>query len=100
MAQPTRTPKDDDKSEDTFYETMPATIHPYGLGGDTMSDDEPEHELSDRDRLTVDGTKATAIVTLILTALVTIGLALLFMRGLDIIQGTSPAQPSIQTTTF
>jgi hypothetical protein len=96
MAQPKRSTKD----EDTFYEAMPATARNYGLGGNTVIEHEEEAELSDHDHLTVDDTKTTAVVTLILTALVTIGLALLFMRGLDIIQGTAPAPSSTHTVNF
>ncbi len=93
MTQRKRNSKDAPK-DDTFYEAMPATARPYGFGGDMAAEEEPVEELSDRNQLTVDDTKTTAIVTLILTGLVAIGLALLFMRGLDTIRGVNP-----QTTT-
>jgi hypothetical protein len=95
MAQRKRTPQNDD----TFYEAMPATARSFGYGGDMVEDEAPLEEVTDRHELTIDDTKTTAIVTLILTGLVAIGVALLFMRGLDIIKSATPERPANSITT-
>ena len=87
------------RDQDMFYEAMPATADQYRYApDDTYDEPEPSpQELTDRERLTVDDTKMTAIVTLILTALVALGLALLFLRGLETIKSAAPVPNSSNT---
>jgi hypothetical protein len=70
------------EEQDNFYEAMPATADQFRTW---ESAEEPD--LPDQKQLTIDDTKTTAIITLILTAVVAVGLALLFLRGLEIIKG-------------
>jgi hypothetical protein len=89
MREPREAPeKEPQKEEETFYEAMPMAADARYRFSDV--EEAPEPELSDRDHLTIDETKTTAIVTLILTALVAVGLALLIWRGLDTIKGVNP----------
>jgi hypothetical protein len=96
MAKPQPTPEKEprEEEEESFYEAMPMAGTGYRFHDVEPADTEiqTEAEASDRDRLTIDETKTTAIVTLILTALVAIGLALLIWRGLDTIKGVNPSQ--------
>jgi hypothetical protein len=89
-----RRPKHDE--DDNFYEAIGAapSMGTWAVPEDSDDIDEPVAELSDRNQLTIDDTKTTAIVTLILTAVVAIGLVLLFIRGLELIKGATPQPPT------
>jgi hypothetical protein len=88
-----RTTKRDE--QDNFYEAMPATADQFRTW--ESAEEVPQPELSDKEQLTIDDTKTTAIITLILTAVVAVGLALLFLRGLEIIKGAAPAGSGTNT---
>lgn len=90
MARTTRKPAE----HDNFYEAMPATAD--SLRTWDSAEDEPV-DLPDKEQLTIDDSKTTAIITLVLTAVVAVGLALLFLRGLEIIKGETSASTSTQT---
>jgi hypothetical protein len=86
MAKPTR--QTDDRDEQ-FYESLPAMADRYMYRDVTM--EEPD---VDSDFATVDETRLTAIVTIVLTILVTIGLGLVFIRGVETLQSVTPTQNS------
>jgi hypothetical protein len=87
-----------EEQDDNFYEAIGATsgFAPW----DTTTDEaeEPAVQLPDRHELTIEDTKSTAIITLILTAVVAIGLVLLFVRGLELIKGATPQPPTTNLT--
>ena len=74
MANPNKNPNE----PDDFYEAMPATYQ----------NDFPE---------ITDESKVTAVITLILVVLVALAMGLLFLRGLDTVKSSVPAQNDTST---
>ncbi|HEY2004672.1 MAG TPA: hypothetical protein VGH44_06180 [Candidatus Saccharimonadia bacterium] len=86
-------PKSDKQRDEPFYESLPATFDSFAGTFEEEEDRERDTELLTGDQPhTPDRAdqKFTAIITILLVAVVAIALGLLFLRGLDTIKSALP----------
>jgi hypothetical protein len=81
--------------EHEFYEFMAATADRYSFADPADEELARERELEHGQAL--EDTKLTAVITIVLTAVVAMALGLLFLRGLDTIKQVTPAQTGAST---